>query len=79
MENQHSNNGNQKRDLLLRLYVSVELENRERWYPVLGAVGQAGLRPRDVLFMKVFSFSPVGEKVAGRPDEGEASLWEVVF
>ena len=31
MENQHSSNGNQKRDFLLRLCVSVDLENREQW------------------------------------------------
>ena len=30
MENQHSSNDNQKRDFLLRLCVSVELENREQ-------------------------------------------------
>lgn len=31
MENQHSSNGNQKRDFLLRLCESVDLENREQW------------------------------------------------
>ena len=30
MENQHSSNGNQKRDFLLRLCVSVELKTREQ-------------------------------------------------
>ena len=72
MENQHSSNGNQKRNFLLRLCVSVELENRERWYPVLGAVGQADSRPRDVI-ESVFLI-PRGGEGGRRPDEVEASL-----